>query len=186
MKTCTKCGVEKPHTEYNVNTTSRNTVYLYTYCTVCLNKQTKLSRHSLWKRHPEKHEKYKADQKKRMDKRPKHEKVEYDKLRYSKNRESIKAKAKQWRKENWEHWRMVRFTKHYNISKEYYWELRKIENCQCCGDHKSKFKKGLFIDHNHDTGKVRGLICCHCNSVAGFSRDNKERLKLVGQYLLQA
>tara|TARA_R100000306_G_C4263546_1_gene86509 strand:+ start:115 stop:336 length:222 start_codon:yes stop_codon:yes gene_type:complete len=71
----------------------------------------------------------------------------------------------------------------YKISEGRYWELRKIKYCQCCGSHESKFKKGLFIDHDHNTGQVRGLICCHCNSIAGFARDNKERLKLVEQYL---
>ena len=182
MKTCTKCGVEKKRTEYDVNKTKDN-FCLYSYCRECKNKQTRLSRHNLWRRHPEKHKQYLIDQKKRRDAKPKHEKVEYDRQHYLKNSETIKAKAKQWRKENWEHWRMVTFTNRYNISEKRYWELRKIDNCESCGDHKSKFKKGLFIDHDHSTGKVRGLICCHCNSVAGFARDNKDRLKSVSRYL---
>ena len=177
MKTCTKCEIEYPHTEFEVRDN-----YLRSCCRLCKNKQTKLSRHNLWKRHPEKYEQYKADQNERRKKRVV-EKKNYDKEKYLENRDKVLEGRKKYYHKNFEHCRMVRYTRQYKMSKEQYWELRKLENCQCCGNHKSKFKKGLFIDHDHNTGKVRGLICCHCNSVAGFAMDNKDRLKLVDKYL---
>lgn len=53
----------------------------------------------------------------------------------------------------------------YGITLAVYNEMLKDQNnnCALCGKHKSKFKKSLAVDHNHKTGKVRGLVCFHCN-----------------------
>lgn len=39
------------------------------------------------------------------------------------------------------------------------------------------------IDHDHTTGKVRGLLCRKCNSVLGFVDDNSEILRRAIAYL---
>jgi hypothetical protein len=41
----------------------------------------------------------------------------------------------------------------------------------------------IVIDHNHNTGKIRGLLCNSCNSVLGFSYDNIDILKNSIKYL---
>lgn len=55
--------------------------------------------------------------------------------------------------------------KSYGITLEEY--NKKLEDqvfsCALCGKHQSNFKRSLAVDHNHKTGKVRGLICLHCN-----------------------
>ena len=39
------------------------------------------------------------------------------------------------------------------------------------------------VDHNHTTGKVRSLLCQHCNSLIGFAKENKKVLKQAIKYL---
>lgn len=59
--------------------------------------------------------------------------------------------------------------------------------CAICGDwldlafhgHDSK----IHIDHNHTTGKVRGMLCSACNHAVGFLRDNPKLALKVANYL---
>ncbi len=44
-------------------------------------------------------------------------------------------------------------------------------------------KERLHVDHCHDTGKVRGLLCHYCNIAAGMLGDNPETLKRIAAYL---
>ncbi|NCA22781.1 MAG: hypothetical protein EBS86_16815, partial [Crocinitomicaceae bacterium] len=45
------------------------------------------------------------------------------------------------------------------------------------------FDNNAHIDHDHKTGKVRGLLCRECNLLLGFSRDNIHLLEKAISYL---
>jgi hypothetical protein len=44
--------------------------------------------------------------------------------------------------------------------------------CAICHVHQYELNKPLYVDHNHDTGEVRGLLCHHCNIILGHAGDN--------------
>jgi hypothetical protein len=39
------------------------------------------------------------------------------------------------------------------------------------------------IDHDHQTGKVRGLLCGFCNSLLGYAKDDPATLESAIRYL---
>jgi hypothetical protein len=41
----------------------------------------------------------------------------------------------------------------------------------------------LSVDHDHDTGEIRGLLCATCNSGLGLFRDEVYLLELAARYL---
>jgi hypothetical protein len=55
--------------------------------------------------------------------------------------------------------------------------------CAICGRHQSEFQRGLCIDHDHATGKIRGLLCFSCNGGLGQFADSIERLEVAIAYL---
>jgi hypothetical protein len=50
--------------------------------------------------------------------------------------------------------------------------------CVICGS-----EDPLVVDHDHDTGAVRGMLCNHCNRGLGHFRDNPILLEFAAQYL---
>jgi len=47
----------------------------------------------------------------------------------------------------------------------------------------SKDYNSAVIDHCHNTGKVRGILCNHCNIALGLLKDNTETLLNAIVYL---
>jgi hypothetical protein len=52
--------------------------------------------------------------------------------------------------------------------------------CALC---QKPFKKVPYVDHDHKTGEVRGLLCYKCNTGLGFLGDNKKGLLKALEYL---
>ena len=74
------------------------------------------------------------------------------------------------------------FKRLYGISLVEYNILKQNQNniCAIC-----KVKKKLVVDHCHNSGKVRGLLCHKCNTGLGQFNDNKDLLKKAELYLTQ-
>lgn len=54
--------------------------------------------------------------------------------------------------------------------------------CAICGG-PPPLGRNLYIDHDHLTGKVRGLLCHSCNSGLGMFKDHPDLLKVAAAYL---
>lgn len=59
--------------------------------------------------------------------------------------------------------------------------------CAICGldefEMRYKSKRRLHMDHDHKTGKWRGLLCGNCNTMLGHAKDNPTTLLKAIQYL---
>ena len=60
--------------------------------------------------------------------------------------------------------------------------LLQNNNCAICNRSQFLFERPLYVDHNHKTGKIRGLLCFRCNSqilvVLENYNDTYEKAKL--------
>jgi hypothetical protein len=77
-------------------------------------------------------------------------------------------------------------TKLYGLSKEQYDLMLSEQNhsCYICGIKDIDCPKSvLHVDHDHSTGKIRGLLCHHCNTGLGHFKDNVELLQKAIEYL---
>jgi len=74
----------------------------------------------------------------------------------------------------------------YGITEEMFDAMAKKQKqcCQICK--KPPTKRGLFVDHCHETKNVRGLLCYHCNLALGHMKDEPERLEEAAEYLRSA
>ena len=51
--------------------------------------------------------------------------------------------------------------------------LKQSGCCDICGKHQTVFAQTLNVDHDHNTGKVRGLLCGRCNVFLGVIENNE-------------
>lgn len=92
---------------------------------------------------------------------------------------------KRWAEENKQIIRSGKLTQCYNINLDYYNELFKQQEGRCaiCNIHQSELTRILSVDHNHETGEIRGLLCGKCNVGLGHYNDNIKLLKKAIDYL---
>lgn len=58
--------------------------------------------------------------------------------------------------------------------------------CKICGEEIEQWDRRTHrthIDHDHKTGKVRGILCSNCNKLLGYARDDSAILKAAVEYL---
>lgn len=76
--------------------------------------------------------------------------------------------------------------KNHGLTSDEYDELYSNATCGGCGATVSNYKgrtARLAIDHNHETGRVRGLLCHDCNRTIATALDNPATLRALAHYL---
>lgn len=161
MKRCRKCGIEKPHSEFYRAQGMRDG--LRSECKSCNLAQQ--------------HERYLA------------------------NPALAKARVKQWQQENADRLNAYRrrrrqdpsvkerewvtyLRRKYGMSVAEYSELLRGQSglCAICESPPAEGRR-LHVDHDHETGRVRGLLCFTCNNALGDFEDDPVRLRGAARYL---
>lgn len=126
---------------------------------------------------------------------------EWARLYYHKNKEKLKEKRKLYYKNNISKIKQRKslsigevrnrhYVYKYSITLEKYNELLNQQNgvCAICKKSESTLDKqgnlaNLCVDHDHISGKIRGLLCRMCNSALGKFKDDINLLNSAIQYL---
>lgn len=122
---------------------------------------------------------------------PSKPKSTYDRARYVANRERRIAQQRAYEKANPEKVQDGRLRATFGITLlEYNQRLLAQDGvCAICKRpewkyHSPKGKlRALAVEHDHKTGKVRGLCCGRCNSVLGYVEDDPLLLLALADYL---
>jgi hypothetical protein len=162
MKVCTKCGIEQPVSEYYKAAGTRDG--LRGDCKSCFKARAK--------------------------------------ARYPQVREQAIARAKKWREENIDRFRenqrrmretpefkqrarAYHLAKTWGITPEQYDEQLAAQGgvCAICRQ-PPRPDISLHVDHDHESGGRRGLLCFRCNNALGDFGDDYDRLRGAAAYLI--
>ena len=101
--------------------------------------------------------------------------------RDSRRRDGLTSWCKKCKKE-YDKWNKL--YKNYGITRDLWQGMLRRQNYRCdlCGDpFTDKLKPHL--DHNHSSGKIRGLVCVHCNNVLGFGKEKPKIYRQTIDYI---
>jgi hypothetical protein len=108
-------------------------------------------------------------------------------LKDPKNKERAKLSQKKWRADpkNKRANLSSRYKAKYGITLDTYEEMLASQDNKCylCGNEENYNGKPLYVDHCHTSGKIRKLLCQHCNTGLGMFRDNPELLIKAADYV---
>jgi hypothetical protein len=94
-------------------------------------------------------------------------KLEHARKTRAKNRERFNAKSREYNANNRERLASLTLVRRFGITLAEYDKMFNEQGgvCKICGGTNGTIR--LAVDHDHDTGKVRGLLCTRCNLVLG-------------------
>lgn len=118
---------------------------------------------------------------------------ETKRLYYEKNKTRERRRAKEWREANKE--MSAASARKSGIKARYGLSMADLEDmhtacggvCGICGEAISlggpRGNAKAYVDHNHNTGSIRGLLCMCCNTALGKFRESREILGNAIAYL---
>lgn len=168
-KTCTKCGEAKPLSAFRQKGGKP--------CSACADCEKAYSRE--YNSRPE--------VKARTSEYNKH----YEKTaagKAARSRSVVRLTQSGWM---YEHGVRKHMLKKYGLTEFEYKKLvqRQDGRCAICNVEPNPYathKRGLHIDHDHETGAVRGLLCGNCNAALGHFKDSIENLAQAIRYLVKS
>ena len=118
----------------------------------------------------------------------------YEKKRGKRNSLKEREYQKKYRDNNKDKRKNVMLKIRFNLTFEEYNSMLEQQGgvCKLCGKEEtarknnSEEKRMLAVDHDHDTGKVRGLLCAKCNVQLGHYEKTKLRAAEFERYLEEA
>jgi hypothetical protein len=104
---------------------------------------------------------------------------------YENHKEYAKQKSREWNINNKDKVRDYNLMKSYGISSEQYNQMMVQQDSKCaiCGIHSDQQSKKFCVDHSHATGKIRSLLCHHCNAGLGMFKESEVVIINAAKYL---
>jgi DNA-directed RNA polymerase subunit RPC12/RpoP len=91
---------------------------------------------------------------------------------------------KNWAKQNWEKRRNINLKWSYGIDFSHFKQIKEAQNNKCAICSTSfENEKHTHLDHDHDTNKIRGILCNHCNRGLGAFKDSIQLLTKAIEYI---
>lgn len=106
-----------------------------------------------------------------------------------KTKEGKSAHQREYRSMRREEFRQKERERKFGLSLAAYAELvaQQDNKCAICGQPETQMRNGsvkaLAVDHDHETGLVRGLLCCDCNQAIGKMKEDRNILLSAVRYL---
>lgn len=101
-----------------------------------------------------------------------------------KNREALYTWTKAWKKAKGEsYWKDKYLKTKYGLTLKEYYEMESSQNGVCAICKGRSTDKSLAVDHCHETGKIRGLLCDRCNIALGLIYDRIDIANSIVRYL---
>jgi hypothetical protein len=181
MKRCNRCGTTKAASLFGRNRGRHDG--LSVYCSCCTKSYNEAVRHSMTTAQIIRMKGYHAKYQSKHRGAYRRSALNH----YHKNKVKIKCRVKEFFERHPERRRHYQMKFKYNITHMEYEKRLKYQNFRCaiCGD-AAKEKNGILvlcIDHDHSSGKVRGLLCETCNYGVGHFKDDTNLLTKAISYL---
>lgn len=81
--------------------------------------------------------------------------------------------------------RRTRLWEKFQITPEQWWEMydKQKGKCAVCSTTEPRGMGRFHVDHDHATGKLRGLLCTNCNVALGQAKDDPKILRALASYV---